>query len=195
MNKKKILPVISEEESNINLIDNNLYDLDNNYTVNSRNNKPFMSEHDKYFSLGMVLHQSYFDGVEEVFWKLDGSLHGPYKSFYSNSKPYIICEYSNGKLNGIYKEFNKYGELILECNYLDGKLHGKYINYHPFFGTKYIECFYFENKLHGLYSKYDDNYNTKYYECTYSNGKKVFNPMRYLLNLINGIFIKNLVDI
>ncbi len=170
----QILPVIEEEEM-ANITPNNL-----GLTYNSD---------------CKVFHSSYFDGIEERYWKINNKLNGPYVSLYLNNKPKIICNYIDGVLHGEYCEYNKYGELIKQCNYLNGVLHGPYREFHPFFKTKYIECFYVNGKLHGLYTKYDDNYNTKYYECSYSNGKKNFNPIRMFLNSLNSLFVRNLIDL
>ncbi len=168
MKYSQVLPIISETEE--------LISPQNFYPEEIINPK------------GKVYCESYFDGIEEKYYKFNGVLDGPFKSFFTNSKPYIITSYSNGKLHGKFMEFNKYGDLIKECNYSNGNLHGPYREFHPFFKTKSLECFYVGGVLHGLYSKFDDNHNTKYYECEYFNGKKIFNPYRMLLNSIHNLF-------
>lgn len=169
----KVLPDLEEEVADKLTIVNN-----SNYIYNSK-----------------IFHTSYFDGVEERYWKINNVLNGQYTSLYPNNKIKIRCNYLNGKLDGEYFEYNIYGELVKECTYLNGMLHGPYREYHPFFQTKYIECFYVENKLHGLYTKYDDNYNLKYYVCNYSNGKKIFNPIQMLFNGLNAMFVRNIIDL
>ncbi len=185
MKKSLVLPIIEEETILSERFDSS------DYTGQMIQESKPISLTQKFFGEGRVYHISSDGIIEERYWKLNGAFHGPYLSVFSNNRPFVKCNYSNGKLDGLYQEFNKYGELIKECNYSNGKLNGVYREYHAACGLVSIECNYCQDQLHGQYSKFDDNYNKKYYQCNYIYGKKVFNPLRALANLINGLIVND----
>jgi antitoxin component YwqK of YwqJK toxin-antitoxin module len=60
---------------------------------------------------------------------IDGKINEKYKSYYTNGKLWVICNYIDGKINGEYKEYYYNGQLYDIYNYVDGKINGEYKKY------------------------------------------------------------------
>ena len=79
------------------------------------------------------------DGLNLTTWMLpNGTLHGPYISFYKNGDLWEEGNYKNGKHHGKWKRFTT-GRLLIESSYWEnGKRNGKYKIYSVYFGL--LEC-------------------------------------------------------
>jgi antitoxin component YwqK of YwqJK toxin-antitoxin module len=56
--------------------------------------------------------------LEEANWQ-DDRLHGNYRSYFQDGKPYLECKYAEGKRNGAFKTSFPNGELELDAFYTD----------------------------------------------------------------------------
>jgi hypothetical protein len=57
-------------------------------------------------------------------------LHGTYRSYFQDGKPYLECNYTGGLRNGIFKTWFANGMLELDANYYDNvrDMNWKYYN-------------------------------------------------------------------
>jgi len=73
----------------------------------------------------------YYDGKQKMImeeWHVDENniYQGSYKTYYSNRRLSVSCNYINGKKCGVYKVWHKNGKMYEQMFLIDNVLHGEY---------------------------------------------------------------------